>query len=114
MESYGYRFDAPDRRIVISGDTNPSPATIEACRGCDVLIHEAHTPAFLASRPETFQRFSAKYHTTTAELAELAREAKPRLLVVYHHSAMGPDELRSDLSSRYSGSFVVARDLDVY
>ena len=52
MESYGYRFDTPDRSIVISGDTNPTQATIDACRGCDVLIHEAHTPAWLAARPE--------------------------------------------------------------
>ena len=28
MESYGYRFDTPDRSIVISGDTNPTQATI--------------------------------------------------------------------------------------
>jgi len=42
MESYGYRFDTPDRSIVISGDTNPTQATIDTCRGCDVLIHEAH------------------------------------------------------------------------
>jgi hypothetical protein len=41
MESYGYRFETPDRTIVISGDTNPVEATINACNGCDVLIHEA-------------------------------------------------------------------------
>src|SRR5829696_103259 len=56
MESYGYRFDTADRSIVISGDTNPTQATIDACKGCDVLIHEVHTPAALATRPETFQR----------------------------------------------------------
>jgi ribonuclease Z len=37
MESYGYRFDTPGRSIVISGDTNPAQATIDACRGCDDL-----------------------------------------------------------------------------
>jgi ribonuclease BN (tRNA processing enzyme) len=42
MESYGYRFDTSDRSIVVSGDTNPTQATIDACRGCDVLIHEVH------------------------------------------------------------------------
>jgi ribonuclease BN (tRNA processing enzyme) len=114
MESYGYRFDTPDRSIVISGDTNPTAATIEACHGCDVLIHEAQTPAWLAQRPDTFQQFAAKYHTTTAQLADLAKEAKPRLLVVYHYSSVAPDELRADLASRYSGSFAIARDLDVY
>jgi ribonuclease Z len=114
MESYGYRFDTPDRTIVISGDTNPTRATAEACRGCDVLIHEAHTPAWLATRPDTFQRFAAKYHTTTPQLADLAREAKPKLLIVYHYVGLSREELLADLLSRYSGHVVVGRDLDVY
>lgn len=114
MESYGYRFDTPDRSIVISGDTNPTQATINACRGCDVLIHEAHTPGWLATRPETFQRFSAKYHTTTTELAELAAKAKPRLLILYHYASLSPEELVAEMRARYSGRFVVGRDLDIY
>jgi ribonuclease BN (tRNA processing enzyme) len=114
MESYGYRFDTPDRSIVISGDTNPTKATIEACRGCDVLIHEALTPAWLSTRPDTFKRFSAKYHTTTPQLADLAREAKPKLLIAYHYSSLSPGELLTELTSRYSGHVVVGRDLDVY
>src|SRR5499433_3907344 len=43
MESYGYRFDTPDRSVVISGDTGPTEETIRACHGCDVLVHEAQT-----------------------------------------------------------------------
>src|SRR4029078_2681730 len=50
MESYGYRFDTPDRSIVISGDTNPAQATIDACHGCDVLIHEVRSLAGPAKR----------------------------------------------------------------
>jgi ribonuclease BN (tRNA processing enzyme) len=46
MESYGYRFDTPDRSIVISGDTNPTQATIDACRSCDVLIPRDERPIF--------------------------------------------------------------------
>lgn len=114
MESYGYRFDTPDRSIVITGDTNPTQATIDACRGCDVLIHEAHTPGWLATRPETFQRFSEKFHTTTAELAELAKAAKPRLLILYHYSSLTSEELLGDMLARYPGHVVVGRDLDVY
>jgi ribonuclease Z len=114
MESYGYRFDTADRSVVISGDTNPTPATIEACRGCDVLIHEAGTQGWLASRPESFRQFAAKYHTTTAQLAELAKQAKPRLLVLYHHSSVSPEELMSDMVAAYAGPFVIGRDLDVY
>ena len=114
MESYGYRFDTPDRSIVISGDTKPTQETIDACRGCDVLIHEAHTRAWLATRPETFQRFSAKYHTTTPELAELALKAKPGLLVLYHYNGLSAEELMNDMLARYPGHFVVGRDLDIY
>jgi len=57
---------------------------------------------------------AAKYHTSTPELADLAREAKPRLLILYHYNSLSPEELRADLSSRYSGQFVVGHDLDVY
>jgi ribonuclease Z len=121
MESYGYRFDTPDRSIVISGDTNPTEATIDACRGCDILIHEVHTSAWLAARPEaggappgTFRRFSEKFHTTTEQLGELARRAKPRLLILYHYNSLSPEELQSDMMRHYAGQFVIGRDLDVY
>ena len=111
MESYGYRFDTADRSIVISGDTNPTQATIDACRGCDVLIHE--TQAFLADRSAVAKEFAEKYHTTPAQMADLAREAKPKLLLIYHVSG-GLDGLFDDLRSRYSGLFAIARDLDVF
>ena len=123
MESYGYRFDTPDRSVVITGDTNPTQTTIDACRGCDVLIHEVNTLASLAKRPE-FQPFAAKYHTNTAQLAELAGHAKPRLLILYHHSIAlrpavspllsSPEELLNEMTARYSGHVVVGHDLDVY
>jgi ribonuclease BN (tRNA processing enzyme) len=123
MESYGYRFDTPDRSIVISGDTNPTQATIDACNGCDILIHEALTQEWLAKRPD-FHNYAARYHTTTAQLAELARQAKPRLLILHHASIAWrpvvdsqrsrPEVLLSEIMSRYSGHVVVGRDLDVY
>lgn len=113
MESYGYRFVTPDRTIVVSGDTNPTQATIDACNGCDVLIHEAHSPAWIATRPPTFQRFAAKYHTTTAQLADLAKQAKPRLLIIYHYPN-SPEDVFADMATRYGGEFVVGRDLDIF
>ena len=124
MESYGYRFDTPDRSIVVSGDTNPTQATIDACRGCDVLIHEVNTLESLARRDARFQAFAARYHTSTEQLAELAAKARPRLLVLYHHSitlrpgvaatASTPGELLREMSASYSGQFVIGRDLDVW
>jgi ribonuclease BN (tRNA processing enzyme) len=135
MESYGYRFDTPDRSIVISGDTNPTEETIKACNGCDVLIHEGRTLEQFAKLPQGPHSFVAKYHTTTEQLAALATKAKPGLLIVYHASIAwrpgvaapsgnelisagaflsSPDVLQKEISSRYSGQFVIGRDLDVY
>ena len=122
MESYGYRFDTQDRSIVISGDTNPTQATIDACRGCDILIHEVLTHDWL-SRRQDFQAYAAAHHTTTTQLTELATKAKPGLLVLYHASlSIRPavDNQRSTAATllnemaKYPGRVVVARDLDVY
>lgn len=122
MESYGYRFDTPDRSIVISGDTNPTQATIHACNGCDVLIHEVLTLEWLAKRKD-FQGYAGQFHTTTAQLTELASKAKPGLLILYHASLSlrpavdaersTPAKLLNEMS-RYPGRVVVGRDLDVY
>lgn len=122
MESYGYRFDTADRRIVISGDTNPTQATIDACRGCDVLIHEVLTHDWLARRPD-FHAYAAQHHTTTTQLTELAKQAKPGLLILYHASLSlrpavdaerSPPAVLLNEMSRYPGRVVVGRDLDVY
>jgi ribonuclease BN (tRNA processing enzyme) len=114
MESYGYLFETSDRKIVISGDTNPSETTVAACNNCDVLIHEVHTEGWLATRPPMFQQFSAKYHTTVPQLAELANRAKPKLLILYHYNMRSADELFTDMSAKYRRHFVVGRDLDMY
>jgi ribonuclease BN (tRNA processing enzyme)/pimeloyl-ACP methyl ester carboxylesterase len=135
MESYGYRFETPDRTIVISGDTNPVEATINACNGCDVLVHEAQSLELLAKMPQSMQSFVAKYHTTTEQVAELATKAKPKLLVIYHTVSFppgiapprllppkagadalyaSPEMLRKEIGSRYSGKFAIGTDLDVY
>src|SRR5215472_15920502 len=90
MESYGYRFDTYDRRIVISGDTSPTEEIIKACSGCDILVHDTQTVDLYSKMPERLHSFVAKYHTTSAQLAVLATEAKPKLLVTYHTVAFRP------------------------
>ena len=85
IESYSYRFDTADRSIVFSGDTNPAQGTIDACNGCDVLVHEVLTLDWLSRRPD-FTEYARRYHTTTPQLAELATKARPKLLVLYHAS----------------------------
>jgi ribonuclease BN (tRNA processing enzyme) len=115
-EAYGFRFETPDRTIVISGDCRPSPAIIQNCNGCDMLIHEVYSQSGFATRPPEWQKYHSRYHTSTRELAELASKARPSLLVLYHQLFWGTseDDLLKEISASYSGKVVSGRDLDVY
>lgn len=122
--SFGYRFDTADRSVVITGDTTPTPETIAACNGCDVLVHEALSMKFVERHPE-MREYAAKYHTTTSQLAVLAKEARPKLLVLHHNPismrpdprrpmVQGPSDLLAEMQGLYGGKTVVGKDLDIY
>ena len=115
-EAYGFRFETPDRTIVVSGDCAPSPAIIQNCNGCDVLIHEVYSQTGFATRPPEWQKYHSRYHTSSRELAELASKARPGLLVLYHQLFWGTseDDLLKEVQADYSGKVVSGRDLDVY
>lgn len=114
--AYGYRFRTPDRSIVISGDCAPTEALASACAGCDILVHEVYSDAGFRTRPPAWQKYHAAFHTSARELGELARRARPRLLVLYHQLYWGtPDEaLVAEVRAVYDGAVVSGRDLDVF
>jgi len=115
-QAFGFRFETPDRTIVISGDCRPSPSIIQNCNGCDVLIHEVYSEAGFATRPSEWQRYHSRYHTSSKELADLAKAARPGLLILYHQLFWGTTEesLLNEVRAGYSGKVVSGKDLDVY
>ena len=88
---FSYRFDTPDRSIVISGDTAPTPALIEHSRGCDLLIHEAYSMMAYRNTERPTREFRHRHHTSSAQLAEIANEVKPGMLVTDHRSSVGEE-----------------------
>ena len=115
--SFAYRFDTADRSIVISGDTRPSDAVVEACSGCDVLVHEVYCAADLKRAPPRGRTYFKTNHTSTRELAGLARRAKPKLVVLYHlllAACTGDDLLREMKQYGYVGKVVVGADLTAH
>jgi ribonuclease BN (tRNA processing enzyme) len=115
--AYGYRFDAADRSIVISGDTRPGEAVVEACSGCDVLVHEVYCEADLSRAPPGGQRYFQTHHTSTRELAEIAGRARPKLVVLYHlllAHCSEDDLLREMKLYGYAGEVAVGTDLSVH
>jgi ribonuclease BN (tRNA processing enzyme) len=113
--AFGYRFVTPGRTIVISGDARPSESLVRACNKCDILVHEVYSSAFFRDQPN--QAYHAAAHTSTTELAEIARKAQPGLLVLYHQlfgRATDEDLKREIREAGYSGRVESARDLDVF
>lgn len=114
--AFGFRFETPDRTIVISGDTTASPNLVEHARGCDVLLHEVYSQAGFAKRSPAWQRYHASFHTAARDLARIAAEARPGLLILYHYLLWGSTEeqLLNEIREIYDGKVVIGKDLDVY
>lgn len=111
-----YRFSTPQRTIVISGDTAPHAAMTDNYTGCDVLLHEVYAWHGFQGRPSQWQRYHAAVHTSTRELAQIAAQVQPGLLVLYHQLLWGvtEEELVREITTHYGGRVVSGRDLDVY
>jgi len=116
LTAYSFKFVIGDKAIVISGDTKPVPEFADWARGCDMLIHEVYSSEKLTTRPDAWQAYHSQVHTSTDELAQLANDVQPDLLVLYHQLFWGqtPDELLSEITPQYAGSVVSANDLDIF
>jgi ribonuclease BN (tRNA processing enzyme) len=116
----GYRFDAAGKSIVFSGDTAPAESVVEACNGCDLLIHEVYIglPAIpdSAKTPARWTQYMKTFHTSAAELADIATRGRAKTLVTTHLAFMSgatQADLIAALRKGYGGTVIVAHDLDV-
>ena len=111
-----FSYITPDGAVVISGDTKPVPAFADWARGCDVLLHEVYSSAKFANLPPAWQRYHARVHSSSTELAALAREIRPGRLLLYHQLFWGltADELVAEVKREYDGDVISAKDLDVF
>lgn len=120
--AFAYRFDCPDRSIVISGDTRPSPNLVKLARGADVLVHEVmHLPSLdqlIATEPnaKTLREHLLASHTTTEQVGRIATEAGVKTLVLSHFVPGGYPFLKDEVwfdavRPHFSGNLIVGRDL---
>ena len=84
------------RKVVLTGDTAPSPAVVQAAHHADLLVHEA---TFAADEKA---RARETLHATAAEAAEVARLAEVRLLALTH------------VSTRYFGSELAREAREIF
>jgi len=96
----------PGRTVVFTGDSRPSPATIEVSRGADALIHEA------TFADDEHPRAVETGHSTAREAAEVALKAEVKQLILTHLSArysVNPTELLQQAKEVFPVT-VIARD----
>jgi ribonuclease BN (tRNA processing enzyme) len=119
--AFAYRFDCPDRSIVISGDTRPSANLVRLARGADILVHEVmYLPALerlIASEPNAprLREHLLASHTTTEQVGRIASEAGVGTLVLSHMVPGGDTSLTDDIWREavrpyFSGNIVVGSD----
>jgi len=100
----------PGRTVVITGDTRPCAATIEAARNADLLVHEA------TFGDEEAERAIETGHSTAREAAQVAREAGVRRLLLTHFSARyarDASELDREAKSVFSETLIGKDGLEV-
>ncbi len=97
----------PGRRVVITGDTRPCAATIEAAAGADLLVHEA------TFGDEEAARAAETMHSTAREAATVAKMAGVKRLVLTHFSARysrDAGDLAREAREVFTGDLVMAKD----
>jgi ribonuclease Z len=68
------------RKIVLTGDTRPCRAVVEAARGADLLVHDSTFTV------EEAERARSTMHSTAAEAAQVGKDADVKLLALTHMS----------------------------
>jgi ribonuclease BN (tRNA processing enzyme) len=122
VPAFGYRFDARDRSIVISGDTLPSDHLAKLASGADVLVHSAmYRPAIdrLVGRVPNaaMLKESILAHQTSAEDAgRIAQAAGVKTLVLSHLVPADDPHVTERMwieaaRSRFHGKVILGRDL---
>ena len=124
----GFRFRRGGRTLVLSGDTAKCAALVEASRGADMLVCEALNKGMWDGlvgvvRARGNERGAnvladvPSYHSTTIDVAEMARDAGIKQLVLSHLLPMVPeqgpgfDAFTQGMSEIYAGPITVGHDL---
>lgn len=124
FEAYAYKFEADGKSIVISGDTAPCQAIIDAAQNCDILVHEVYYAEGLKTRSPQWQKYHSSVHTSAIELGQIAETAQVKKLVLYHQLFMQEhileegfqnkdyqDKILNEVKIHYNGNIVYGEDL---
>jgi ribonuclease BN (tRNA processing enzyme) len=120
--SYAFRFEARDKRIVLSGDTAPIQAMAEFAQGSDLLVHEAMLTegvdalmARMTNGDDRLRTHILRSHTDAEDAGRIATEAGVKHLALNHFVPDGiPGFAEGDWEAAvrrtWSGPLTLGRD----
>lgn len=126
--SLSFRFDAPGRSILYTGDTGPSAKVEQLCKGVDLLVSEMMDPALAIARikvnrpggpPAIYDLVEDHFrreHLSPTEVGKLAKACGAKTVVATHNS-LERDELagaRKAIAAEFKGRIVLAEDLQTF
>ena len=126
--SLSFRFDAPGRSILYTGDTGPSAKVEALCKGVDLLVSEMMDPALAIARikinrpggpPAIYDLVEDHFrreHLSPTEVGKLATACGAKTVVATHIS-LERDELagaRKGIATQFKGRIVLAEDLQTF
>jgi ribonuclease Z len=97
----------PGRKLVLSGDTRPCEAMVEAARNADILVHES------TFSDDDQARALETRHSTAREAGRVAHQASARRLILTHLSSRYDTDfarLLAQAREEYAGPVDVAHD----
>jgi ribonuclease Z len=122
----GYRFDYQGKVVVVSGDTIKTAKMVEMSKDADVLVHEALDLKTIHRIQPMLKRADPRRaalledvldnHASTTDVAEIARDARVKKLVLTHlFPSIPPQETAEKnfvrgMSEIYDGPIIVGRD----
>lgn len=129
-KSYSYRFETPDRTILVTGDTGPSEAVTKLAAGADILLSEITSAedvkqvmikngiwqGLTSEQQVAFMKHLTDEHLTPGEVGKMAAQAKVKKVVLTHLSVTVNENddyqrLIPEVKKAFPGEVVVAKDL---
>ena len=125
----GYVIEYNGKKVVISGDTKKNELVLEMAQDADLLFHEVLLVSLLKKMTEELGKSGLKrnqkiihdiqdYHTSPAEVAEIAAKANVKELVLYHFAPAPDIQVIKNLYKRelkgYDGTIHFSNDGDKF
>ncbi len=128
-KSYSYRFETPNRVIVLTGDTGYFNGLVDLAKGADLLVSEANSvearkailmksgqwQAMTEAEQARIMQQASKGHLSTDDVGKLAAAAQVKAVVLTHLTSLPEGDDYSSWAEQvkkyYAGRVTIAKDL---